>query len=70
MSSLVTEIKTLFEQMMSLIDGYLELILQEGKGLIDFVSYIFTKCIPVEFQGFILFLLILSIIGAYIKYIK
>lgn len=67
--SFIMEIETLFNQIGSLIDGYIELIQQKGKGLIDFVTYIFTKCIPEEFQGLILFLLILSIIGGYIKYI-
>ena len=67
--SFITEIETLFNQIGSLIGGYIELIQQKGKGLIDFVTYIFTKCIPEEFQGLILFLLILSIIRGYIKYI-
>lgn len=68
--SFVEEIINSMNQALSLIKGYRELVLEKGQGLIDFVTYLFTKCLPAEFQGFILFLLFLLLIRGFLRYIQ
>ena len=68
--SFVTEIETLFKQLSSLAEGYLELALEKGKGLLEFVNYIFTKCLPDEYQGLFLFLFVLLILLGYLRHVK
>ena len=68
--SFVTDIKTLFDQIVSLIKGYIDLIANSKNGLLDFTNYFFTRCIPAEFQGLFLFLLMLLIVLGCLRHIK
>ena len=68
--SYIEDIKALFDQAMSIIKGYIELIVNAKNGLLDFTNYFFTRCMPTEFQGLFLFLLILLIVLGYLRHIK
>lgn len=68
--SLTEEVSNVFQYLTSLIGDYIEIIKDRGDGIIAFVTHLFTKCLPYELQGFIIFGLFLLLIFKAISLVK
>lgn len=68
--SYTEEISNVFKYLTSLIGDYIDIVTDRQDGIIAFVTHLFTKCLPYELQGFIIFGLFLLLIFKLISLIR
>lgn len=68
--SFTEQISNWFNYLTSLIGDYIEIMSTREDGIIAFVNHLFTRCVPYELQGFILFGLCLLFIFKTISLFK